>query len=64
MHAFIPCWSEADAKRIHSELQNPAITALLKQLNGDGKCNWAQPGKMMKVLTFAQPQLHQPLLFS
>lgn len=64
MHAFIPCWSEADAKRIHTELQSPAIPALLKQLNGDGKCNWAQPGKMIKVLAFDHPQLHQPLLFN
>ena len=41
MHAFIPCWNEADAKRIRSALQHPTIPALLKQLNGNGKCNWA-----------------------
>ena len=55
MHAFIPCWSERDAKRILSELQNPAISVLLSQINGSGKRNWAQPGKMKKILSFQEP---------
>ncbi|MCE2412470.1 SAM-dependent DNA methyltransferase [Candidatus Poribacteria bacterium] len=50
MHAFIPCWSEDAARRIKSELENPEIPTLLRQLNGAGKCNWAQPGKMRKIL--------------
>lgn len=52
MHAFIPCWSESDAQRIKTALENPAIPALLRQLNGAGKCNWAQPGKIKKILGF------------
>ena len=51
MQAFIPCWSEADARRICSALQHPGIPALLRQLNGEGKCNWAQPGKISKILS-------------
>ena len=52
MHAFIPCWSEHDAQRIKTALESPAILALLRQLNGAGKCNWAQPGKIKKILGF------------
>ena len=51
MQAFIPCWNEGDAEWICSELQHPGIPALLKQLNGEGKCNWAQPGKIKKILS-------------
>lgn len=50
MHAFIPCWSEADAMRIQSALDSPLVTDLLKQLSGEGKCSWAQPGKVKKLL--------------
>lgn len=50
MHAFIPCWSKDDAQRIKTGLENPEIPELLHQLNGDGKCNWAQPGKMKRIL--------------
>lgn len=50
MHAFIPCWTETNAKHVLSSLQNPDISKLLKQLNGGGKCNWAQPGKISKIL--------------
>ena len=51
MQAFIPCWDEADARRICSALQHPGIPALLRQLNGEGKCNWAQPGKIGKIFS-------------
>ena len=50
MHAFIPCWTEPEARRIKTALKDPAIPTLLRQLNGAGKCNWAQPGKVKKIL--------------
>ena len=50
MHAFVPCWTECDAQRIKTALESPAIPMLLRQLNGAGKCNWAQPGKIKKIL--------------
>ena len=56
MQAFIPCWEKRDAERIQKSLRNPAILTLLEQLNGAGKCNWAQPGKIKKILAFNQPQ--------
>lgn len=58
MHAFIPCWSEKTAQRIKNALENPEIPTLLRQLNGAGKCNWAQPGKMKKILSFRKS--HDP----
>lgn len=51
MQAFIPCWNEEDAKRVCAALQHPGIPTLLRQLNGEGKCNWAQPGKIRKILS-------------
>ena len=51
MQAFIPCWNKADAGRVCAALQHPGIPALLRQLNGEGKCNWAQPGKIGKILS-------------
>ena len=52
MHAFVPCWTEHDAQRIKTALEDPEILTLLRQLNGAGKCNWAQPGKIKKILAF------------
>ncbi len=54
MHAFIPCWSKEDAHKIKNDLENPEILKLLQQLNGAGKCNWAQPGKIKKILSFEE----------
>ena len=53
MHAFIPFWTECEAQRIKTALAHPEIPTLLRQLNGAGKCNWAQPGKIKKILEFA-----------
>ena len=52
MQAFIPCWTEIDAQRIKTALENSEVPTLLRQLNGSGKCNWAQPGKIKKILAF------------
>jgi len=62
MHAFIPCWTEHDAQSVRTALENPEIPALLRQLNGAGKCNWAQPGKIKKILAFDKSELDYPSL--
>lgn len=54
MHAYIPSWDLADAKRICTALKHPNVLSVLRQLNGAGKCNWAQPGKMKKVLSLSE----------
>ncbi len=57
MHAFIPCENLDDANRICRELQCPHISRLLVELNGQGKCNFAQPGKIKKILNFSKEKL-------
>ena len=64
LQAFIPCWNKADAGRVCAALQHPGIPALLRQLNGEGKSNWAQPGKIRKILSLGEPEVDQLLLFS
>ncbi|MEI6675327.1 MAG: hypothetical protein WCO57_09135 [Verrucomicrobiota bacterium] len=62
MQAFIPCWNLEDAQKITAGLKNPRVAQILTELNGAGKCNWAQPGKIKKVISFDMEQYHQPLL--
>lgn len=62
MHAFIPCWGENQAKHVHSALRHPGIPVLLEELNGKGKCNWAQPGKIEQILSLGDAEYCQPLL--
>jgi len=63
MNAFIPCWSKSEAYEIQSKLMNPILETILTALNGGGKCNWAQPGKIKKILSIAEPIYEQQTLF-
>ena len=63
MHAFIPCFTLAEAETVLASLKSPSIAILLSQLSSDGKCNWAQPGKMMKIISFDSPDYDQLDLF-
>lgn len=51
MHAFIPCRDRAQAEQILAQLQSTEFQTTLTELNGAGKCNWAQPGKIKKLLS-------------
>ena len=62
MHAFIPCWSECEAQRVKTALESPEIPTILRQLNGAGKCNWAQPGKIKKILAFDREETDSQIL--
>ena len=62
MHAFIPCWTEHEAQRVKTALESPEILTLLRQLNGAGKCNWAQPGKIKKILAFDREETDSHIL--
>jgi hypothetical protein len=59
MHAFIPCNSIDEAKNIKIQLENPDIERYLKSLNGEGKCNWAQPSKIKSLFQNKQKLLFQ-----
>lgn len=63
MHAFIPCWNSQDAKRIINALKNPIIEKTLRLMNGEGKRNWAQPGKIKKILSLNEPPQEQRKFF-
>ena len=62
MHALIPCWTESDAKRICDALGRPEFQTILTEMNGGGKCNWAQPGKIKKLVSF-EKLLELPLSY-
>ena len=50
MHTFIPCENQEDAERLCRELSDSPVERLLLEMNGGGRCNWAQPGKVRKIL--------------
>lgn len=51
MHAFIPCRDRTQAEQILAQLKSTEFQTILTELNGAGKCNWAQPGKIKKLLS-------------
>lgn len=61
MHAFIPCWSLAEAEDLLRRLENSAIESYLKSLSVEGTCNWAQPGRIKRFLQFV-PETKQEAL--
>ena len=52
LQAFIPTRTLEEAERVLSELQNPAIESYLLSLKMEGTMNWAQPGKIKKLLKY------------
>jgi hypothetical protein len=56
LHAFFPCDSEQDAQRLANELRDPAVENYLKASAMGGTMNWAQPGRIAKLLVTEQSQ--------
>ncbi len=52
LNAFIGTSTLAKAKEIHTKLSNPLIQDYLASLRMQGTCNWAQPGRMKKMMEF------------
>ena len=52
MHAFIPCNSLSEAEHLLKQFENSNIEKYLKSLNMEGTCNWAQPGRIKRFLSF------------
>ena len=50
LQAYIPAKTKKEAHRILKALRNPAIEEYLHSLKMDGTMNWAQPGKIQKLL--------------
>jgi len=56
LHAFFPCDSEQDAQRLASALRDPAVENYLKASAMGGTMNWAQPGRIAKLLVIERAQ--------
>jgi hypothetical protein len=52
LQAFIPCYSQKEANSILKKLQNPVIEKILLSYKMEGTMNWAQPGKIKKLIEF------------
>ncbi len=52
LQAFIPFQTKQHAETILKQLKNPAIEEYLLSLRMEGTMNWAQPGKIKKLIKF------------
>ncbi|MFT5778665.1 MAG: hypothetical protein ACI837_001621 [Crocinitomicaceae bacterium] len=52
LQAYIPFPTKKDAKKTYLAMSNPAIEAYLLSLKMEGTMNWAQPGKIKKLIRF------------
>lgn len=52
LQAFIPCNSKQEAAKILKQLQNPVIEEILLSYQMGGTMNWAQPGKIKRLIDF------------
>ncbi|MBM3404403.1 MAG: SAM-dependent DNA methyltransferase [Bacteroidetes bacterium] len=52
LNAFIGASTLDEANEIYNKLTNPIIQDYLASLRMQGTCNWAQPGRMKKLMEF------------
>lgn len=52
LQAFMPFQTKEEAERILEKMKDPAIEEYLLSLRMEGTMNWAQPGKIIKLLQF------------
>lgn len=52
LQAFIPAETRSEATRILKALKNPSVEEYLLSLRMEGTMNWAQPGKIKKLIEF------------
>ena len=55
MHAYIPAYNSTDAFRIRNKL-NENVPAYLHSFGMEGTCNWAQPGRIKRLLSVYSDQ--------
>ncbi len=56
LQAFIPIRSMTEAKRIQTALADKKIENYLLSLKMEGTMNWAQPGKIKKIIKYEEDQ--------
>jgi hypothetical protein len=57
LQAFIPVRSLNEAERIQTELSDKQIANYLLSLKMEGTMNWAQPGKIKKIIKYEEEYL-------
>jgi hypothetical protein len=57
LQAFIPCKDKSTADKILNSLSDPLVEKYLSASKMEGTMNWAQPGKISKLLIFPDKQL-------
>lgn len=57
LQAFIPVRTLAEGERIKKELSNKQIENYLLSLKMEGTMNWAQPGKIKKIIKYEEETL-------
>lgn len=57
LQAFIPVRTLREADRVLTELSNPVIESYLLSLKMEGTMNWAQPGKIKKLINYKKEHL-------
>lgn len=57
LQAFIPIKTLSEAKRIQEELSDKQIENYLLSLKMEGTMNWAQPGKIKKIIKYEEETL-------
>lgn len=57
LQAYIPVKTFSEAERIHADLSNKMIENYLLSLKMEGTMNWAQPGKIKKIIKYEEDSL-------
>lgn len=55
LHAYIPLLSKNKAEDVIIKLSNPAVEKYLHSFRMEGTCNWAQPGRISKIIKYTSP---------
>ena len=53
LQAYIPCESEMEAEFLAGQLRSSRIQEYLQSTRAEGTCNWAQPGRIKRFLSFS-----------
>ena len=54
LQCYVPTDLKKEAARIHKALKNPGIEEYLLSMKMEGTMNWAQPGKIKKLIQFEE----------
>ncbi len=50
LHAFIPLTSKQEGEKLVEQLSDPLVEKYLCSEQMEGTCNWAQPGRIQRLL--------------